>query len=230
MTGSTKNASSESVDLIRGPGVGRETAVKPLGSEDLRRQFASMYYILDQLRNRKNLLPAIAWARVNSASLETRGSNLEFELESLQFVWLFTGGLAELDGSAIAASCHVALDYARREFGRFQEKYLREIQRLVGAVAFSANLGYSPYRQIFHDQSAWENIAASFTREFCSLLGLSADSPLYVASTAGAIALPTLLKLQTIMKEKRTEWTTQHELPVSYTGPQLAKLTSSRSK
>ena len=230
MTEPTKKLSPESVDIIGGATVGQEMAVESLNSELLRRQFASMYYILEELRDKQNLLPAIAWAKANSTSLETRGSNLEFELESLQFVWLFTGGRVKCDESEIGGSCRVALGYARREFGRFQEKYLREIQRLVGAVAFGANLVHSPYRQIFHNQGAWEDIAASFTREFCSLLGLSADSPLYVASTAGAIALPTLLKLQTIMKEKHTEWTTQHELPVSCPREQLVKLNSCRSR
>jgi hypothetical protein len=46
-------------------------------------------------------------------------------------------------------------------------------------------------------------------------LGLSAESPLYIAATAGAIALPTLLKMASIMKEKKTEWSTVNELPVS---------------
>ncbi|MCJ1396745.1 hypothetical protein MMC18_009637 [Xylographa bjoerkii] len=185
-----------------------------LSSEGLRKQFADMYYILEEMRNKKNLLPATTWARANSTSLEARGSNLEFELGRLQFVWLFTGGPYGDDRSKLAEYQQAALAYAREEFGNFQSRYLREIQQLTGAMAFCPNLLESPYRHIFHNDAAWENLAMSFTREFCSLLGLSADSPLYIASTAGAIALPTLLKLQTIMKEKRTEWTTQHELPV----------------
>ena len=74
----------------------------------------------------------------------------------------------------------------------------------------------SPYRHLFgRGGAAWDEVAGSFAREFCSLLGLSAESPLYSAATAGAIALPRIMKMQSIMKEKRTEWTTQHELPVS---------------
>lgn len=84
----------------------------------------------------------------------------------------------------------------------------------MGAMAFCPNLQGSPYSAIFNNSSAWDDVAQFFTREFCSLLGLSADSPLYIATTAGAIALPTLLKLQTIMKAKRTEWTSDNELPV----------------
>jgi len=195
--------------LLEG-GVGMDT----ISSEGLRKQFAEMYHILDEMRIKKNLLPATTWARANSTSLEARGSNLEFELVRLQFVWLFTGGPCGENHSRLTECQQAALTYARGEFGVFQGRYLQEVQQLIGAMAFCPNLLDSPYRHIFYNDEAWVNLAISFTREFCSLLGLSADSPLYIASTAGAIALPTLLKLQTIMKEKRTEWTTQHELPV----------------
>ena len=194
--------------------MGNGLGVEPLSSEALRRQFASMYHILEEMRNERNLMPAIQWANENSAELEARGSNLEFELERLQFVWLFTGGPGGMHLDLFACQQR-ALEYARNEFCRFQGRYLRDIQRLIGAVAFGKNIVESPYQQIFCNQGAWEELATSFTREFCSLLGLSADSPLYIAATAGAISLPTLQKLQTIMRVKRTEWTSQHELPVS---------------
>lgn len=196
------------------PSLEVDLGIDSLKSESLRKQFANMYHILHELKNQQNLLPAIAWARENSDALETRGSKLEFELSKLQFVWLFTGGSNPNDARSLLLGQQQALGYARREFGHFQGRYLREIQQLSGAMAFCPNLAESPYRRIFHNEDAWEDLANAFTREFCSLLGLSADSPLYIAATAGAIALPTLLKLQTIMKEKRTEWTTQHELPV----------------
>jgi hypothetical protein len=192
----------------------QDLGIDSLRSETLRKQFANMYHILHELKAERNLTPAIEWARANSDVLEARGSNLEFELGKLQFVWLFMGGDNKAHQMTTPEGKYRALDYARREFAVFQRRYLREIQQLGGAMAFCPNLQQSPYRRIFHNDSAWDEVATSFTREFCSLLGLSADSPLYIAATAGAIALPTLLKLQTIMKEKRTEWTTQNELPV----------------
>ncbi|KAJ5106367.1 hypothetical protein N7456_003042 [Penicillium angulare] len=179
-------------------------------SDEIRRQFSSMYYILHELKEKKNLLPAIQWSRENREALESRGSNLEFELCRLQFVWLFHG---ESDDQSIR-NWKAAIDYARVEFHTFIPRYLREVQQLMGAMAFTPNLRGSPYANIFNNASSWDDVAQFFTREFCSLLGLSADSPLYVAATAGAIALPTLLKLQTIMKSKHTEWTSENELPV----------------
>ncbi|CAN9319372.1 unnamed protein product [Alternaria alternata] len=195
----------------------KDLAEGTFNSEKLQQQFADMYHILHQLRNERNLQPAIQWARERSDVLEARGSNLEFELCRLQFVCLFDSRSSQdeaMDDYDSPSGPLHAWAYARREFAPFQRRYQREIQQLLGAMAFWQNVEDSPYRRLFYNDSAWEEVAHSFNREFCSLLGLSADSPLFIAATAGAIALPYLLKMQSIMKEKRTEWTTQDELPV----------------
>ncbi|KAK4690618.1 E3 ubiquitin-protein transferase RMND5, partial [Lecanoromycetidae sp. Uapishka_2] len=170
----------------------RGQGMDPLKSEVLRKQFAEMHHILHALKTDRNLLPAIQWARDNSQALETRGSNLEFELVKTQFVWLFTGGSNPNDPTSSEHRWQQASLYARQELANFQSRYLKELQQLMGAMAFRPNLAESPYRRTFLNDGQWEELANSFTREFCSLLGLSADSPLYIAATAGAIALPTL--------------------------------------
>ena len=38
---------------------------------------------------------------------------------------------------------------------------------------------------------------------------------MYVSVTVGAQALPTIIKMATIMKEKKNEWSQQDELPVN---------------
>ena len=195
-----------------------ESKAAPLGideteSSQMQEQFTSMYHILHEFRNNHNLQPAISWAREHTKALEIRGSNLEFELCRLQYVKLFLSEDADKGGSHYATDPQRALRYAREELQAFSGRYLLELRQLAGAMAFSSNLEESPYRSIFDNQTAWDEVAASFTREFCALMELSADSPLYIAATAGAIALPTLLKLQNIMQQKRTEWTTENELP-----------------
>ncbi|TAQ90771.1 hypothetical protein B7494_g911 [Chlorociboria aeruginascens] len=189
-----------------------------LKSQELEDKFANMYRILHELKCR-NLHPAIEWARENSKELEKRGSNLEFELSKLQFVWLFQG--SEVNGLPDDARNGLpgALQYARENFIVFQSRFLRDIQQLITAMAYRSNLRGSPYSRTFDTQTAWDDVSTSFTREFCFLLGLSAESPLYIATTAGAVALPTLLKLANIVKAKRTEWTTQDELPVEIALP-----------
>lgn len=187
-----------------------------LHSEALQQQFAEMYHILHELKQNRNLTPAIQWARTHSKPLDHRGSNLEFELCRLQFVALYMGyGVHRFSSQVLDSAGPVrAWEYAQREFPSFQHRYIKEINQLMGSMAYYERLFTSPYRQFFYNESAWEDVANTFTREFCSLLGLSADSPLYIAATAGAIALPTLVKLRAIMKDKRTEWTTEDELPV----------------
>ncbi|KAI0912826.1 CTLH/CRA C-terminal to lish motif domain-containing protein [Ustulina deusta] len=180
-------------------------------SQALQEKFAGMYSILTSLRHR-DLYPAIGWARENSTELEARGSNLEFELCKLQFIWLFKGPLVNGLPATMDNGVSGALKYARENFSRFQHRHLREIQRLSCAMVYSPNLPDSPYRTMFDTTLAFDEVASSFTREFCSLLGLSAESPLYVAATAGALALPNLVKWTGINKAKNTEWTTQNEL------------------
>ena len=184
-------------------------------SDTLRAQFSDMYHILNEMKNNRNLKPATAWASIHSSALEARGSNLEFELSKLQFISLSCSGREGSEREELVERQQKALSYARNEFSPFQDRYLRDIQQLITGMAFSPNLEHSPYKRLFYSEGAWEELASSFTREFCSLLGLSADSPIYIAATAGAIALPTLQKLRVIMEKKRTEWTTQSELPVS---------------
>ncbi|KAG5928236.1 hypothetical protein E4U42_001069 [Claviceps africana] len=185
--------------------------IDALRSEDLQDKFSEMYHILAELQEH-NLAPAIEWAHVNNHKLQARGSNLEFELCKLQFLWLFKGpsvnGLPDDDDNGQAG----ALSYARRHFLRFQSRHVHEIQQLACAMVYASNLEASPYRHMFEIASAFDDVSASFTRDFCSLLGLSAESPLYVAVTAGAIALPRLIKYTTYMKEKKTEWTSENEL------------------
>ena len=180
-------------------------------ARDLQNKFAEMYLILQELRAR-NLVPAIEWARSNSHELEARGSNLEFELSKLQYVWLFKGpavnGLPDDERNGRPG----ALAYARQHFGRFQDRHLKEIRQLANAMVFAPNIAQSPYRHIFAIDSAFTDVATSFTREFCSLLGLSAESPLYIAATAGALALPQLIKYTSAALAKGTEWTTASEL------------------
>lgn len=188
-----------------------EAELRSLNSEDLQDKFGEMYSILSQLKNR-NLAAAIQWARHNGLRLEAKGSNLEFELCRLQFVWLFKGssvnGLPDDEFNGQLGALH----YARQHFARFQARHLKEIQQLCCAMVYAPNLEASPYKRIFEIESAFEDVSLSFTREFCSLLGLAAESPLYMAVTAGALALPRLMKYTAYVKDKRTAWTTENEL------------------
>ncbi|KAH7634698.1 CTLH/CRA C-terminal to lish motif domain-containing protein [Sordaria sp. MPI-SDFR-AT-0083] len=197
--------------LATGSGFQQLQSLSSLQSHELEAKFSQMYTILQDIKS-KNLLSAIEWARSNSVELEARGSNLEFELSRLQYVWLFKGpavnGLPDNEFNGTAG----ALLYARQNFWRFGNRYTGEIQQLANAQIYAPNLPESPYWKTFATETAFADVASSFTREFCSLLGLSAESPLHVAVTAGALALPLLIKYQQATRAKGTEWTTTNEL------------------
>ncbi|KAH0350544.1 regulator of gluconeogenesis Rmd5, partial [Aureobasidium melanogenum] len=176
----------------------------------LQSRFAHMYLVLDALRNKHDLNPAIDWARQHSHQLELRGSNLEFDLCRLRFVELYTRN----DPNDHMSGPLQALEYARQTFPNFSARYMRETSSLLGSLAFAPALTSSPYKSVFFNEDAWEHAASSFIREFCAMLGLSEKSPLYTAATAGAIALPVLEKLERVMGEVGGQWTSVNELPV----------------
>ncbi|KAI5208309.1 hypothetical protein AUEXF2481DRAFT_6241 [Aureobasidium subglaciale EXF-2481] len=176
----------------------------------LQSRFAHMYLVLDALRKNHNLNPAIEWARQHSYQLELRGSNLEFDLCRLRFVELYS----QYDPDDHMSCPLKALEYARQTFPNFSARYMRETSSLLGSLAFAPALTSSPYKSVFFNDDAWEHAASSFIREFCAMLGLSEKSPLYTATTAGAIALPVLEKLERVMGEVGGQWTSVNELPV----------------
>lgn len=171
-----------------------------------------MHHILHELQRKQNLKPALGWVSNNQRELAARGSNLGFELCGLHFKSLLQEGYA--DGAFSESSIFNAYTYASTEFPQFQPEYATEIAELVGSLPFYSNVDDSQYAALLNTLHAWDDVALSFTREFCALLELSADSPLYVATTAGAIALPPILKFQSIQKKNRAEWTSQGELGV----------------
>lgn len=188
--------------------------VRTLESHQLQEKFSTMYSILSELKNH-NLLPAIQWAHQNTRELEARGSDLEFELCKRQYIYLIQQQQQQDRGGTVeGVGLPAAMNYAQSNFPRFADRHAKEIAQLASALVFQSNLGDSPYSHLFLADSpaGFDDIASSFTREFCSLLGLSAESPLYVAATAGAISLPRLMKYVEQVAAARASWTTASEL------------------
>eukprot|EP00270_Netrium_digitus_P022071 TRINITY_DN9749_c0_g1_i1.p1 TRINITY_DN9749_c0_g1~~TRINITY_DN9749_c0_g1_i1.p1 ORF type:complete len:406 (-),score=70.41 TRINITY_DN9749_c0_g1_i1:286-1503(-) len=184
-------------------------------ADQLKAPFLEMYTILEQIKT-KNLEPALNWAKGHRAELlkkrmrmgnvstcrpddqeEDSSSNscrLEFLLHQLQFIHLLH-----------SEGRDAALLYARANFGPFAGSNLAEIQRLMGCLLWAGRIDSSPYSDLLSD-SHWDQAAENFRRECCDLIGQSFKSPLSVTLTAGSHALPTLLKLSTLMTGKWSEW------------------------
>lgn len=168
---------------------------------ELLEQFSIMYQNVQALLN-KDLTPAIAWASSKRKELLARGSNLEFVLHKVEFVRIL---LKTNDPS-------MALSYARENLSVFGDRYFSDIARLMSSILYYKNPGKSPYNDIY-ELPSYEKLSWMFSSEFCFLLGLSPESPIYLAVTAGSLALPVLAKLDSLMKTKKAEWTTSDELP-----------------
>eukprot|EP00126_Sphaerothecum_destruens_P000485 Sdes_comp10573_c0_seq1m2269 len=176
-----------------------------LSMEEARREpFMDMYNILEAIK-RQDLGPALHWAASRRGLLEKQNSTIEFKLHRLQFLQFLMAGESK-----------TALKYAQNHFPAFSASHMREIQKLMGCFLFLGRLKSSPYCE-FLDPIHWNEIGHMFTRDCCSLLGLSYDSPLYVAVTIGCIALPTLLKMANVMSSNhgsKQVWNQKDELPV----------------
>ncbi|KAL4447903.1 hypothetical protein ABPG75_005122 [Micractinium tetrahymenae] len=172
--------------------------VEEAGVEDgeaLRRPYASMHTVLSEIQ-RHNLAPALEWVREHEAALAGPGgapSAFEFSIHRLAFLALLK---EQGEGAAMA--------YARQHFGRFQATQMPAIQRLMGALCFAKRAAAgrpSPYADLLAED-LWGNLAREFVRQCCLLLGQAQDSPLLVTVAAGAAALPTLLKLATVISDQ----------------------------
>lgn len=167
----------------------------------LKAPFVEMHKILEQVKLR-NLDPALIWAKSHRDELLQKGSSLEFELHQLQFVQLLQQGLRP-----------EALEYARSNFVPFASLHMEKIQRLMGGLLWAGRLEASPYLDLL-PATNWEIIGLEFTRECCSLLNQSFQSPLQVTISAGAQALPTFLKMVSVLACNKQDWQGLKELPV----------------
>jgi len=189
--------------------------------QEQKEPFLELNQILEALKAR-DLGPALDWVKSNREALNMRGttllfsqaggrqsvqqkSSLELRLHKLKFVDLLRQG-----------SKMEAIKYARQNFPSFVYGQEREVQNLMGAVMYSGHqLEQSPYGQLL-SPAQWQETADLFLRDACALLGLSMESPLTVAVTAGCKALPALLNIKQVMQQRQVSavWNAKDELPI----------------
>lgn len=181
-----------------------ETGVKT--EEGRKEPFTELNHILDCLKQ-KNLEPALEWAKNHRDELMSQSSSLEFKLHRLQFVRLVEQG---------PSSQAEAVMYARKNLTQFVSRYEKEVQSLMGTLLYLPNgIQSSPYSHLL-DPTLWLDIHDVFTKEACTLLGLSVDSPLSVCVNAGCTALPALLNIKQVMQQRQVTgiWNGKDELPI----------------
>ncbi|CAG5122496.1 unnamed protein product, partial [Candidula unifasciata] len=174
-------------------------------SHERKEPFLELHRILEALRQH-NLDPALEWAERNKEELNKRNSPLDFKLHRLRFIELIRYG---------AVKQSEILDYARK-LAPFAELHTKDMQLLMGSLLYlKQGIENSTYSFLF-EASSWAEICDIFTRDACSLLGLSVESPLSVGINAGCRALPPLLSIRQVMQSRQVAgvWSSKEELPV----------------
>jgi len=134
----------------------------------VRERFSEMFTILQHIKNR-DLMLALKWAALNRERLIARASDLEFKLFQQQYLHLVTSG-----------NRVQAVQYAKQSFsGLSSPAHLKDVKRLMGMLLYVDRLASSPYADLI-SPSHWADMEHSFTREYCALIGLPSESPLYV--------------------------------------------------
>jgi hypothetical protein len=165
-----------------------------------------------------HLEPALQWATENETKLSERNSLLLFKLHKMKFVQMLkqvdrlisadrsgepmmvdSGDVSPVlalpmsTGQGVPKLQQTLITYARTHLQRFSQRHGKEIQQLMCCLMYLPNgLHHSPYKSLF-DNLTGSEVVDLFTREACSLLGLSVESPLVVTFNAGCVALPALL-------------------------------------
>ncbi|XP_078220831.1 E3 ubiquitin-protein transferase RMND5B isoform X3 [Callithrix jacchus] len=172
---------------------------------DFKQPFLELNRILEALHE-QDLAPALEWAVSHRQRLLELNSSLEFKLHRLHFIHLLAGGPEkQLE----------ALSYARH-FQPFARLHQREIQVMMGSLVYlRLGLEKSPYCHLL-DNSHWAEICETFTRDACSLLGLSVESPLSVSFASGCVALPVLMNIKAVIEQRQCTgvWSHKDELPI----------------
>jgi len=94
-------------------------------------------------------------------------------------------------------------------------EHLSQLRRLMGSLAFAHRLPNSPYSDLMLPQM-WDEASDTLARECRALLRLPPSSPLAACVDAGARALPTLLKLASVLDSSNYHetWRCNRQLPV----------------
>ncbi|XP_013778002.1 protein RMD5 homolog A-like [Limulus polyphemus] len=186
-----------------------EELIKEAGlqmEEGKKEPFSELNQILEALKH-KDLKPGLEWACRNRDLLQAQHSSLEFKLHRLRFIELLQQGTEKQQD---------AVQYARENFQHLASFHEKEVQVLMGSLLYlRQGVQNSPYSYLL-DPVHWSDICEIFTKDACTMLGLSVESPLTVCINAGCVALPALLNIRQVMQQRQVAdvWSSRDELPI----------------
>jgi E3 ubiquitin-protein transferase RMND5 len=190
----------------------------------VRHQFVELHDILKGLRN-QDISLALAcvsllsgevasndlgsWSQRHREFLQSRSSPLEFYLHRSQYIRLLLSSHPPNPFPAIA--------YANEHLRPFYHEHEGEFQRLMTCPAYLplSKLQHSQYADLA-SPSLHFDLENMFAKEYCASLGMSRQVPLrVVGDIGGGGALSRIEKGKKVMKERKSEWNHDEELPAS---------------
>ncbi|KAH3671010.1 hypothetical protein OGAPHI_000721 [Ogataea philodendri] len=170
-------------------------------------KFKELDDILVSLREHDDLRPAIEWASRNSDKLKAIRSDLEFDLHKLQFIKLYR--------NSKKSEPFEAYKYAKDNFPNFGATHLDTISKLLFSIMYSSAASGHGFESYLTDLNlSNDSFYNQICQNYCSLIGLSANSPLYSTLLTSYIALPNFIKYHKISKlSNNLNWTSTNEIP-----------------
>ncbi|KAI6109149.1 CTLH/CRA C-terminal to lish motif domain-containing protein [Pisolithus croceorrhizus] len=175
---------------------------------EIRGKFEELHRILTALRMH-DIDPALKWCSKNRQFLQSKSSPLEFYLHRSQYIRLLL--------ACKAPDYQPAISYANTVLRNFYTEHPVELGRLMTCFTYLSKLDSSPYADLA-SSTVHTDLESLFATEYCASLGMSRQAPLKVVGDIGAGgALARIEKARTVMKEKKSEWSQNDELPIEIT-------------
>ncbi|XP_076367685.1 E3 ubiquitin-protein transferase Katazuke isoform X1 [Tachypleus tridentatus] len=127
----------------------------------------------------KDTSKCLNWCYDNKSKLKKLKSSLEFNLRQQEFIELVRKD-RRMD----------AVKHARKYFVNLEDDQLKNVQSVMGLLAFPAETDISTYKELL-DESRWQMLVKQFRQENFKLYQLSTFSVFSVALQAGLSALKT---------------------------------------
>lgn len=127
----------------------------------------------------KDTSKCLNWCYDNKSKLRKLKSSLEFNLRQQEFIELVRKD-HRID----------AVKHARKYFTNLEDDQLKDVQHVMGLLAFPVVTDISPYKELL-EESRWDTLVQQFRQENFKLYQLSNFSVFSVALQAGLSALKT---------------------------------------
>lgn len=183
---------------------------------DMKTPFLEMHNLLVALGKKRDIAPAIQWAEEKDTILGAVGVRLRFQLHCLKIISLirdlpnFKSNTKEKSDLLPTTGCTLLdiINYARHYLEPFYETFPRDIETLMGALAFAPGLETSAYSSLLVDD-LWGEAEDALVSAYCGSLGLANQSPLRLVHSVGIYSWPKISRVLSLMRSRpgvAAEW------------------------